>query len=116
MRREIKRCDRGPLAALPPPQNLGMAGGTYRLDHFKDALAHPRLAYLVVGSHQFQRLALDQRILLLLEGRRGLAEALAATARHRSAGKGVRRHLVEEIGNWHVEHLGKLEQPARTNA
>jgi hypothetical protein len=33
---------------------------------------------LVVGAHQLQRLALDQRILLLLERRSGLAEALGS--------------------------------------
>src|SRR5215472_6825949 len=93
-----------------------MAGGTYRLDHLKDALAHPRLAYLVVGPHQFQRLALDQRILLLLERRGGLAETLTAAARHRPSGEGVRRHLIEEIGHRHVEHLGELEQPPPADA
>src|SRR6266567_6401785 len=99
MRQEIKRPDRGLLAALSTPQDLGMAGGTHRLDHLEDALAHPRLANLVIGPHELERLALDQRILLLLEGRGGLAEAaLAAAARHRPAGERIGRHLVEEIG------------------
>src|SRR5258708_31996698 len=115
MRREIKRPDRGLLAAFSTPQDLGMAGGAHRLDHLEDALAHPRLANLVVSAHQLQRLALDQRILLLLERRGGLAEALAAAARHRPAGERIRRHLVEEIRHGHIEHLGELEEAARTD-
>src|SRR5881394_3915046 len=93
-----------------------MAGGTNRLHHFEDTLAHPRLANLVVGPHQLKRLALDQRILLLLEWRRGLAEALPPAARHWPAGEGIRGHLVEEIGYRHIEHLGELEETARANA
>src|SRR5690349_5496274 len=54
-------------ATFAPAQDLGMAGGADRLDHLEDALAHATLADLVVGAHQLERLALDQRILLLLE-------------------------------------------------
>src|SRR5581483_6886167 len=105
------------LAALAAAQDLGMAGGADRLHHLEDALAHAALANLVVGTHQLERLALDQRILLLLEGSGGLAEAaLAAAARHRPAGERVRGHLAEEVGDRHVEHLGELEQAARADA
>src|SRR5262245_42461158 len=83
-------------AALAAAQNLGVARRTHRLHHLEDALAHAAFPDLVVGTHQFERLALDQRILLLLEGRAGLAEALAAAARHRSSRQSVRRHLIEE--------------------
>src|SRR5260370_13576652 len=93
-----------------------MAGRAHRLDHLEDALAHPRLADLVVGPHQLQRLALDQRILLLLERRAGLAEALAPATRHRPAGQRVGRHLVEEVGHRHIQDLGKFVEPARTDA
>ena len=51
-----------------------MAGRADGLDHLEDALAHAALADLVVGAHQLERLALDQRILLLLERRGRLAE------------------------------------------
>src|SRR6185312_6564885 len=104
------------LAALAAAQDLGVAGGADGLDHLEDALAHAVFADLVVGPHQLQRLALDQRILFLLERRGGLAEALLAAARHRPAGERVGGHLVEEIGHRHVEHLGELEQPARADA
>src|SRR5690242_9002982 len=98
MEPEIKRPDRTLSAAFSPSQDLGMAGGPHRLDHLEDALAHATLANFVIGAHQFERLALDQRILLLLERRRRLAEAaLAAAARHRPPGQRVRGHLVEEI-------------------
>src|SRR6476661_4588774 len=94
-----------------------MARRTHRLYHLEDALAHAALADLVVGAHQLERLALDQRILLLLERRGRLAEtALAAAARHRPAGERVGGHLVEEIRHRHVEHLGELEQAARADA
>src|SRR5919109_1245540 len=93
------------LGALAAAQHLGMACRTYGLDHFEDALAHAAFADLVVGAHQLERLALDQRILLLLERRAGLAEALAAAARHRPARQGVGGHLVEEVRHRHVEHL-----------
>src|SRR5258708_11908595 len=116
MRREIKRPDRGLLAAFSTPQDLGMAGGAHRLDHLEDALAHPRLADLVVGAHQFQRLALDQRILFPLERRTGLAEALAPATGHWPAGQRVGRHFVEEIGHRHIQYLGEFEQPARADA
>src|SRR5580704_8957836 len=72
---------KGPLTPFAAAQNLGMAGGAHGLDHLEDTLAHPRLADLVVGPHQFQGLALDQRILFLLERRAGLTEALAPTTR-----------------------------------
>ena len=55
-----------------------MARRTHGLDHLEDALAHAAFADLVVGPHQLERLALDQRILLLVERRAGLTEALAA--------------------------------------
>ena len=64
------------FALLTVSQHLGMAGRSH--DHLEDALADAAFADLVVGAHQLQRLALDQRILLLLERRAGLAEALAA--------------------------------------
>src|SRR5258708_9067757 len=99
MRREIKRPDRGLLAAFSTPQDLGMAGGAHRLDHLEDALAHPRLADLVVGAHQFQRLALDQRILFPLARRTGLAEALPPATRHCPPGPPVGGHFVEELAH-----------------
>jgi hypothetical protein len=68
-----------------------MARRTHGLDHLEDALAHAAFADLVVGAHQLEGLALDQRILLLLERRAGLAEALAAAARHRAARQDVGR-------------------------
>src|SRR5258708_35490186 len=71
-----------PFAAA---QHLGMAGGPDRLDHLEDALADPALADLVIGANQLERLALDQRVLLLLQRRAGLAQALSATARHVTA-------------------------------
>src|SRR5216683_527781 len=107
---------KGPLAPFAAAQNLGMAGGAHGLDHLEDALAHAGLADLVVGAHQFQGLALDQRILFLLERRAGLAEALAPTTRHRPAGQRVGRHLVEEIRHRNVQYLGEFEQPARADA
>src|SRR5829696_6874997 len=114
-----QRCSMGDLmlfAALWAVQHLGVAGRADGLDHLEDALADAAFADLVVGAHQLQRLALDQRILLLLERRAGLAEALAAAARHRPARQRVGRHLVEEVRNRHVEHLGELVKPARTDA
>src|SRR5215469_9125057 len=71
-----------PLSSAPFPatQDFGVAGRPYRLDHFEDALANAALADLVVSAHQFERLALDQRVLFLFERRAGLAEALAAAA------------------------------------
>src|SRR3979409_2107379 len=107
---------KGPLAPFAAAQNLGMAGGPHGLDHLEDALAHAGFADLVVGPHQFQGLALDQRILFLLERRAGLAEALATTTRHGPAGQRVGRHLVEEIGDRNIQYLGELEQPARADA
>src|ERR1700759_1421067 len=106
----------GALAALAAAQHFGMAGCAHGLDHLEDALADTALPDLVVGAHQLERLALDQRILLLLERGGGLAEALLAAARHRPAGERVRWHLVEEVRDRHVEHLGELEQAARTDA
>src|ERR1700687_80272 len=92
---------KGPLTPFAAAEDLGMAGGAHGLDHLEDALAHPGFADLVVGPHQFQGLALDQRILFLLERRAGLAEALAPTTRHRPPGKRICWHLVEEVGNRH---------------
>jgi hypothetical protein len=46
-----------------------MARRAHGLDHLEDALAHAAFADFVVGAHQLERLALDQRILLLLERR-----------------------------------------------
>ncbi len=106
--------------AAAAAENLRMARGTRCLDQLEDALAHARLADLVVGAHQFERLALDQRILLLLERGRLFAQIdhVAATARSRLAGclPGRRRHLIEEVGDGHVEHLGELVQPAGADA
>src|SRR5580765_7963673 len=94
-----------------------MARRAHRLHHLEDALAYAALANLVVGAHQLERLALDQRILFLLERRGSLAEtALAAATRHRPAGERVGGHLVEEIRYRHVEHLGELEQAAGADA
>src|SRR5215216_7688557 len=104
------------LLALTAAQHLGVAGRADGLDHLEDALADAAFADLVVGAHQLERLALDQRILLLLERRAGLAEALAAAARHRPARQRVGRHLVEEVRHRHVEYLGELVKPARTDA
>lgn len=81
-----------------------------------DALAHLGLTDLVVGPHQFEGLALDQRVFFLLERRAGLAEALAPAARHRPAGQRVGWHFVEEIRHGYIEDLGELEQPTRANA
>src|SRR5262245_6404729 len=109
----------GSLGGFPlftTAQHLGMTCRTHGLDHLEDALAHAAFTDLVVGAHQLQRLALDQRILLLLERRAGLAEALAAAPRHRAARQRVGRHLVEEIGHRHIEDLGELEEPARADA
>src|ERR1700730_1038937 len=107
---------KGPLTPFAAAQNLGMAGGAHGLDHLEDTLAHPRLADLVVGPHQFQGLALDQRILFLLERRAGLAEPLAPTTRPGPPEQRVARHLVEEIGPRYVQPLGEFEQPARADA
>src|SRR4029077_6845265 len=107
---------KGPLASFAAAQNLGMAGRSHGLDHLEDALAHPGFADLVVGAHQFEGLALDQRVLFLLERRASFAEALAPTTRHRPAGQRVGRHLVEEIGYRDVLYLGKLQQPPRTDS
>jgi hypothetical protein len=62
------------FAPFAAAQDLGMAGRAHGFDHFENALAHPRLADLVVGA---QGLALDQRVLFLLERRAGLAETFA---------------------------------------
>src|SRR6266851_2815085 len=107
---------KGPLAPFAAAQNLGMAGSPHGLDHLEDALAHAGFANLVVGPHQFQGLALDQRILFLLERRAGLAEALATTTRHGPDGQRVGRHLVEEIRHRDVQYLGEFEQPARADS
>src|SRR5215471_618672 len=103
-------------AALATAQNLGVARRTHGLHHLEDALAHAAFADLVVGANQLERLTLDQRILLLLEGCAGLAEALAPAARHRTSRQSVRRHLVEEVRHRHIENLGELVEPARTDA
>src|SRR5258708_39580239 len=102
-------------APLAPAQHFGVAGGSHGLDHLENALAHATLANLVVGAHQLERLALDEGVLLLLERRAGLTEALSAAARHRAARKCVGRHFVEEIRHRHIQHLGELEEPARAN-
>src|SRR5258708_1163690 len=93
-----------------------MTGGAEDFDHFEAALAHPGLGDLVIGADQLERLALDQRVLLLLEGRCRLAEALAVASRQRPASQHIGRHPVEEIQHRHVERLGELEQPARADA
>src|SRR5258707_14527350 len=102
-------------APLAPTQHFGVAGGSHSLDHLENALAHAALTDLVVGAHQLERLALDEGVLLLLERRAGLPEALSAAARHRAARKRVGRHFVEEIRHRHIQHLGELEEPARAN-
>ena len=55
-------------------------------------------------------------MLLLRERCAGLAEALAATARHGPARERVGWHLVEEVRHRYVQHLGELVKPARTDA
>ena len=94
-----------PSAALATAQGLGMAGGPDGLDHLEHALAHPGFADFVVGADQFEGLALDQRVLFLLERSAGLAEAaLAAASRHRPSGQRIGRHFVEEVRHRHVEN------------
>src|SRR5258708_15134358 len=93
-----------------------MGGGARGLGPPEDSVGHAVLADRVVGAGQVQGLALDQRILFLLERRAGLAEALAPTTRHRPAGQRVGRHLVEEIRHRNVQYLGEFEQPARADA
>src|SRR5260370_35411904 len=97
-----------PSATLAAAQDLGVAGGAYRLDHLEDALAHSRFADLVVSPHQPERLALDQRILLLFEGRGRLAKTLPPATRHRPSGQSIRGHPVEEDGQRHVDPFGEL--------
>ncbi len=70
-----------------------MAGGADRLHHLEDALAHTRLADLVVGSHQLESLALDQRILHLLKRSCFLASTLLPAARHGPAGERIGGHF-----------------------
>src|SRR5215212_4891863 len=115
-RQSVDSLRRTGVARLTAAQHLGIARHTHGLDHLEDALANAAFTDLVVGAHQLERLALDQRILLLLERRAGLAEALATAARHRPARQSVGRHLVEEVRHRHVEHLGELVKPARTDA
>src|SRR5262245_55159171 len=93
-----------------------MAGRTHRLDHLEDALANTGLADLVVSPHQFQRLALDERILFLFERCASFTEGLATATRHGPAGQRVGRHLLEEVRHRNIEYLGELEKPARSNA
>lgn len=83
------------------------------LDRLEDALAHPRLANLAVGPHQFDGVAPDHWILLLLERCARFAETLAAMAGHRATRQRIRRHLIEKVGDRHVQYLGELEQTAR---
>src|SRR5688500_17516373 len=103
------------LSLLAAAQRFGMAGGACSLDHLEDTLAHAALANLVVGADQLERLALDQGVLFLLERRAGLAETLAAPTRHRPARERVGGHLVEEVRHRHVQDLGELKEPARTD-
>lgn len=105
-------------AGSPAAEPLCVARGADRLDRLEDALAHLRLADLVVGAHELERFALDERITLLVEGRALLAERndLAAATHHGSAGESLARHLVEEVGDRHVEDLGELKQTRGADA
>jgi hypothetical protein len=81
-----------------------------RLREIEHLLAHARVLDAVVGAHELERLALGERVGLVIGG--SLVEAAIAAARGRCD---LGRHLVEEELDRHVEDLGELIEPARAD-
>src|SRR3546814_205181 len=91
-------------------RRLAAARDRERLGHLAQTLTHARLADLIIGAHQLQRLALDHRNELLLGQRAPPARVL-----RRRAGRHLVGHLVEEEVDGHVEHPRQVEQSARAD-
>jgi hypothetical protein len=100
------------FAGFSAVQHLGVTRGARSLDHLEDALGHAAFTDLVVGAHQLQRLALDQRILLLLERPKPLRPR-PDIGRPESALDGISS---KKYDTGTPQHLGKLVEPARTDA
>src|SRR5262249_23722875 len=87
--------------------SVGLFAAAQRLGEVEYFLPHPPAVDPVIGAHELGRLALGERVRLVI--RRGFGEAAVAAT---GGGRDLGRHLVEKELDRDVQNLGELVEPA----